>query len=93
MVKKLRREKLEAQFRNYGIFNKVHFKGVIPYTEIANYMKACDLLVLPSWAEGLPNVVMEAMATGLPVVATDVGGIPEILGKWCHWHFCTSKEC
>jgi glycosyltransferase involved in cell wall biosynthesis len=75
----IEKKKLEAQFRNYGILNKVHFKGVIPYTEIAKYMKLSDLLVFPSWAEGLPNVVMEAMATGLPVVATDVGGIPEIL--------------
>lgn len=75
----LEKEKLESKFRDNGILDRVQFKGVIPYTEIANYMKASDLLVLPSWAEGLPNVVMEAMATGLPVIATDVGGIPEIL--------------
>lgn len=75
----LEREKLEVRFQNYGILNKVHFKGIIPHKEIAYYMKVSELLILPSWAEGLPNVVMEAMALGLPVVATDVGGIPEVL--------------
>ena len=71
--------KLIAKFRDYGILNRVIFKGIIPYKEVACYMKISDLLVLPTWAEGLPNVVMEAMAVGLPVVATIVGGIPEIL--------------
>jgi teichuronic acid biosynthesis glycosyltransferase TuaC len=67
-------KKLEA-----GVSDRVHFKGIIPYREVAHYMKIAELLVLPTWAEGLPNVVMEAMAVGLPVVATDVGGIPEVL--------------
>ncbi len=47
------------------------------HAEVAAYMNACDLLCLPSWDEGMPNVVREAHASGRPVVATDVGGIPE----------------
>ena len=73
------KEKLNAILRRKGIFDKVILKGITPYREVAYYMKVSELLVLPTWAEGLPNVVMEAMAIGLPVVATDVGGIPEVL--------------
>jgi glycosyltransferase involved in cell wall biosynthesis len=47
------------------------------HAEVAEYMAACDLLCLPSWDEGMPNVVREAHASGRPVVATEVGGIPE----------------
>jgi teichuronic acid biosynthesis glycosyltransferase TuaC len=75
----IEKEKIVNKFRNYGQLDRVHFKGIIPYKEVAYYMGISEILVLPTWAEGLPNVVMEAMAIGLPVVATDVGGIPEVL--------------
>jgi glycosyltransferase involved in cell wall biosynthesis len=45
----------------------------------AEYMKASDFLVLPSLYEGLPNVVLEAMAVGTPVIAASVSGVPEII--------------
>jgi len=54
--------------------------GQVPGEEIAGLMAAADVLCLPSYSEGMPNVVLEAGAYGLPVVATDVGGIPEVLG-------------
>jgi teichuronic acid biosynthesis glycosyltransferase TuaC len=55
--------------------------GRQPHEAVARYMSACDLLCLPSWDEGLPNVVREAHASGRPVVATAVGGIPEAVHR------------
>jgi len=53
--------------------------GPLPHHEVASWMGASDVLALPSWAEGTPNVVLEALASGRPVVATAVGGIPDLL--------------
>lgn len=53
--------------------------GPKPHAAIAQYLAACDLLTLPSWDEGMPNVVREAHACGRAVVATHVGGIPEAI--------------
>jgi glycosyltransferase involved in cell wall biosynthesis len=57
----------------------VVFAGPRPHAEIARWLAAADVLALPSWSEGTPNVVIEALACGRPVVATDVGGIPEVV--------------
>lgn len=48
---------------------------------VAQWMSASDLVTLPSYKEGCPNVVLEALAAGRPVVATNVGGIPELMGQ------------
>jgi teichuronic acid biosynthesis glycosyltransferase TuaC len=53
--------------------------GERPLTEVSRFMAAADLLVLPSWQEGTPNVILEALASGRPVVATRTGGIPDLL--------------
>jgi len=53
--------------------------GARPQAEVAEWLGACDVLALPSWSEGMPNVVLEALASGRPVVATSVGGIPDAL--------------
>src|SRR5439155_27155037 len=53
--------------------------GARPHEEIPVWMNASDVLCLPSLNEGLPNVALEAMACGLPVVASRVGGVREIV--------------
>jgi teichuronic acid biosynthesis glycosyltransferase TuaC len=53
--------------------------GARPLKEVAQWLAACDVFTLPSWMEGTPNVVLEALASGRPVVATRVGGIPDVL--------------
>ena len=61
--------------------DRVRFLGGLPPDQVAQACRACDVLTLPSEREGWPNVVTEALASGLRVVATTVGGIPEILGN------------
>ena len=64
-----------------GVTPRVIFAGRKTPPEIARLMNAADLLAVPSENEGVPNVILEAFASGLPVVASKVGGIPEVLDQ------------
>ena len=72
------RPSLEAAAKAAGIADRVHFAGWRP--DVPEILAASSLLVLPSLWEGMPNVVLEAMASRLPVVASDVEGVRELLG-------------
>jgi glycosyltransferase involved in cell wall biosynthesis len=61
----------------------IHLLPACPFDDVAVWMAAADLVTLPSYMEGCPNVVLEALACGRPVVATNVGGIPEIMSDAC----------
>ncbi len=61
----------------------IHALPGCSFDEVAVWMAAADLVTLPSYMEGCPNVVTEALASGRPVVATNVGGIPEIMNPGC----------
>ncbi|MDA8087543.1 MAG: glycosyltransferase, partial [Nitrospiraceae bacterium] len=68
---------LQSMAASYGLLSNIHRTGDIPHGDIPDALNAADIFVLPSYHEGLPNAVLEAMACGLPVVATRAGGIPE----------------
>ena len=70
-------KELEKQSKDLGISGICHFVGF--RRDLKEIFQAMDLMVLPSLTEGLPNVVLEAFACAKPVVATDVGGVPEIV--------------
>jgi len=73
------REALLAQARALGLGDRVKWMGARPHAEIPRWMGAADVFCLPSLAEGCPNVVLEALFAGRPVVASDTGGIPEMV--------------
>lgn len=73
------RSEVEARVARWGDGSVARVLGALAQDEVARWLGACDVAVLPSWAEGTPNVVLEALASGRPVVATSVGGIPEVV--------------
>lgn len=66
------RADLERQAVNHGIDTAVEFLGEVPYEEMPQQYRTADLFILPSRAEGLPRTVLEALATGTPVVTSDL---------------------
>ena len=73
-------QSLENLSKQKGIMENVSFKGHVPFgNELFSIYKSSDIYVLPSFSEGSPKTVSEAMAFGLPVVASNVGGIPYIV--------------
>jgi N-acetyl-alpha-D-glucosaminyl L-malate synthase BshA len=73
------KENLKKLANKLDIEDKVTFSGKVSVEKIPVYLKNSDIFVLPSLHEGFPNVLLEAMASGLPVVATNVTGINEII--------------
>jgi teichuronic acid biosynthesis glycosyltransferase TuaC len=73
------RPKLELQIRELKMQNQIFLAGARPNVELALWFSAAELSCLASSKEGWPNVVSESIACGTAVVATDAGGVPEIL--------------
>jgi glycosyltransferase involved in cell wall biosynthesis len=70
---------LEQLARQKEIDDSVIFAGFVDQATIAKTLRASDIFVLPSFAEGIPVALMEAMAMGVPVIATYVGGVIELV--------------
>ncbi len=68
---------LKLEVKTLGLSEKIRFVGVQP--DIPEILNALDIFVLPSRSEGMPNAVLEAMACGVPVISTSVGGVPEVI--------------
>jgi glycosyltransferase involved in cell wall biosynthesis len=73
------RANLVSRARELGVSDHVHFAGRID--DPAEYLRAADVFVLPSVAEGMSNSLLEAMSTGLPCLASDIGGNTDLLGR------------
>ena len=73
------RQSLEATSRTLQLQTRVTFHGAVGIAQVRQFMRQADLFVLPSFAEGVPVVLMEAMATGVPCISTTITGIPELI--------------
>jgi len=74
-----RREEIRAEAEELGVIDRVEFLGWIAIEKLKDIYRACDIFVLPSYTEGMPKTVPEAMSNGLPTVVTDVGGLRDVI--------------
>ena len=73
------RKALLRHIRNRGLQDRVQVMGPVTNSEVLSMLRDGDVFVFPTWTEGFPNSVSEAMSVGLPVVASPVGAIPEMI--------------
>jgi len=86
------RAMLEALSIQLGIQKNVQFVGKVPHEKVLSFMQQADVFVLPSLSEGFPMVIIEALACGLPVVASGVGGVPEIITNEANGYLVKAKD-
>jgi len=80
------RDALQHRIAAAALTDDVLLAGALPQTQVADWVAAASVLCLPSLNEGTPNVVVEALASGVPVVASRVGGVPELVQEGVNGH-------
>ena len=86
------RTKLENLAKQLKVEDRIFFLGQINHSEVFKYLKISDVFVRPSLSEGLGNSFLEAMAVGIPVIGTPVGGIPDFLKDGKTGFFCKVRD-
>lgn len=89
------KEEIETSLQEKKVADRANLAGWISHEDLPKYLNQLHLLVLPSYTEGLPNIMLEAMACGTPVLATPVGAIPDVIidGKTGFIMKNNSPEC
>jgi glycosyltransferase involved in cell wall biosynthesis len=85
-------ERLRDLVKIENLQDRVVFKGYVGHKDMPRYLKACDIFVRPSLSEGLGNSFLEAMASDIPIIGTNVGGIPDFLIDRKTGLFCEVKN-
>lgn len=86
------RSQIEREIGERGLGDIVTLAGIRSAAEIRNHLATARAFVLPSFAEGLPVVIMEALALGRPVITTAIAGIPELVDDQCGWLIPAGSE-
>jgi glycosyltransferase involved in cell wall biosynthesis len=86
------RDSLDAEIRRRKLETFVNLAGIRTSSEIREHLTKARAFVLPSFAEGLPVVLMEALALSRPVIATSIAGIPELVDDECGWIIPAGSE-
>jgi glycosyltransferase involved in cell wall biosynthesis len=86
------KHQLEELASSLRVRERVSFAGKQPFERIPLYYCAADVSVLVSWREGCPNVVLESLACGTPVVASDVGSVPDMIVDGCNGQIVPPRE-
>jgi colanic acid/amylovoran biosynthesis glycosyltransferase len=86
------RVEVERAIAAYKVADLVELRGWVANGDVLRLIRESRALLLPSYAEGLPVVIMEALASGRPVISTLIAGIPELVDETCGWLFPAGNE-